>query len=77
MKPQELKPGDIIQCYDEADWHTTERLLKEAGYVVTMNCLISQKDGDKYWIEIADPEGLPFPDREERSDDLEHNNSML
>ena len=59
-----LQPGDVIKCFDEKDWQSTAKFLKEKGYQVTMQCLVSEKDGDKYWIEIADPDhALPFPER--------------
>lgn len=70
MTPQVLKPGDIIKCHDMEDLEKYARTLEVAGYHITRNVIVSEKDGDKHWIEIVDPDQvLPFPDREERSDD--------
>ena len=66
MTPQVLKPGDTIECLDMEDLEVHARTLSAEGYQITRHVIVSEKDGDKHWIEIVDPEGLPFPDREEK-----------
>lgn len=65
MTPQGLKPGDIIKCLDDKDISETAKQLLSEGYQITMHYRISSTDGDRCWIEIMDPDDVPFPDREE------------
>ena len=69
MTPQVLKPGDIIKCHDMEDLEAYAEALESAGYHITRNVIVSEKDGDKHWIEIVDPDDVPFPDREEAADE--------
>ena len=75
MTPQVLKPGDTIECLDMEDLEVHARTLSAEGYQITRHVIVSEKDGDKQWIEILDPEQrVPFPDREEEQD--EQSNDM-
>ena len=74
MTPQVLKPGDIIKCHDMEDLEVYARTLETAGYHITRNVIVSEKDGDKHWIEIVDPDQvLPFPNREENENEKKRN----